>query len=191
MTNRFLIGAAAAALLAGPASAQPNEAPHHWPALDRAQVEARVADRFARVDADRDGFVTRAEAEGARARFQAERQQRRGERRAALFARLDADGNGAISREEFSRPHPRAAGGGGEHRRMRGHPRRGHARMGERMGGGFGGQAFARLDADRDGRLSLAEATAARLQHFDRVDADRDGRISREEMQAAHERPTR
>jgi hypothetical protein len=188
MTKAFLIGAAAAALLAVPAAAQ-RDGPA--PAFDRAQIEGRIAERFQRVDADRDGFVTREEAEGARAGVRAQRQERRSERRAALFARLDSDRNGVISREEFERPQARANGERhaerGERRAERGE-RRGQRfahRRGGRMGGGFGGEAFARLDSNRDGRVSLAEATAARLQRFDRVDSNRDGRIDREEIQAA------
>ena len=187
MTKAFLIGAAAAALLAVPASAQ-QDGPA--PAFDRAQIEARIAERFQRVDADRDGFVTREEAEGARAGVRAQRQERRGERREALFARLDADRNGVISREEFERPQARANGERraerGERRAERGE-RRGQrfAHRRARMGGGFGGEGFARLDSNGDGRVSLAEAIAARLQRFDRVDSNRDGRIDREEIQAA------
>lgn len=46
---------------------------------------------------------------------------------------------------------------------------------------------FARLDADKDGRISRAEATKGpRLsRNFDKVDADRDGYVSRAELSAA------
>ena len=196
MTKPLLTGARPPPFLAGPAASQPQQRPS-GPALDRAQIEARIAQHFQRVDANRDGFVTREEADGARTAMRAQRQERRGERRAALFARLDADGNGVISREEFERPQARAAGNPraerGERRAERGE-RRGQrfAHRGGRMGGGFGGEAFARLDSNGDGRVSLAEATAARLQRFDRVDSNRDGRISREEIQAVRgERPAR
>ena len=44
----------------------------------------------------------------------------------------------------------------------------------------------------RDGRISLAEATRARLERFDRVDQNDDGRITREEVQALRaQRPAR
>ena len=36
-------------------------------------------------------------------------------------------------------------------------------------------------DANSDGRVSLAEATAGALQHFDMIDANRDGRVTPEE----------
>ena len=60
------------------------------------------------------------------------------------------------------------------------------------QGGAFAPRAFARIDADRDGRISLAEATRFRLERFDRVDANDDGRITPEERQAIRaERQTR
>jgi hypothetical protein len=186
MKKSVFFGAAAAVLLAAPAVAQPQR--DGGRVIDRAQFESRVQAMFARIDADRDGFVTQAEAEAARAAVRAQRQEQRGERRQALFARLDADGNGVISRAEFEAPRgPRAGGERGE-RRAQGFHRRGPglAGRGQRGGmqGGFGAQGFAGMDADRDGRVSLAEATRARLERFDRLDANDDGRISRDEVQA-------
>jgi hypothetical protein len=204
MKNLIFLGVAATAMIAGSAIAQPGQGPART--IDRAQVEGRVAAMFARVDANRDGFVTQAEAQGARTAMRAQRQERRGERREAAFARLDADRNGVISREEFTVPRARAEGdraGRGERRAERMERRRARfanrggrgmrGGMTGRMGGGFGGgQAFARMDADRDGRISLAEATRFRLERFDRVDTNDDGRISREEIQAVRaERPAR
>lgn len=190
MKKIALLGAAAAALLAGPAAAQPRQ--DRARVMDRAQIEQRVGAMFARVDADRDGFVTQAEAQGARMAMRANRVEQRGERREAAFARLDADRNGSISREEFMAARGARAGGGqmGDRREMRADrmERRGERRgmRGQRAGmrGGFGGQAFARMDMDRDGRVSLAEATRARVEHFERMDRNDDGRISPDERQA-------
>jgi hypothetical protein len=56
-----------------------------------------------------------------------------------------------------------------------------------RMGmGGFGGRLFEMADANKDGRVSLAEAQAAALAHFDRADTNRDGQITPEERSKAH-----
>ena len=49
------------------------------------------------------------------------------------------------------------------------------------------GRMFDMADANRDGRVTAAEAQNAALQHFDRVDANRDGTISPEERQRARE----
>lgn len=198
MKKLIFVGIAGVALASGAALAQPRQGEGRT--IDRAQVESRVAAMFARVDANRDGFVTQEEAQGARQAMRAQRQERRGERREALFARLDTDRNGVISREEFTAPRARAEGGeraGRGERRVARMERRGgrgmRGGMRGRMGAGFGGgQAFARMDADRDGRVSLAEATRFRLERFDRIDANDDGRISREEIQAVRaDRPAR
>jgi Ca2+-binding EF-hand superfamily protein len=50
--------------------------------------------------------------------------------------------------------------------------------------------AFVKLDADKDGRISRAEAAKGpRLsRNFDKIDADHDGYVSRAELSAALER---
>lgn len=187
MNKLILAGAGLAALAALPAAAQlgpgaavtPRErAPAAQP-LTRAAVEARVQARFARVDANRDGFVTREEAQARRqGAFGEGREPRgelrrgRGEGRAAVFDRLDANGDGQLSRQEFD------AGAG----LRAGRPGRGGARLGGR---GFGGRGFAMLDADRDGRVSMAEARTRALQAFERADANRDGVVTPDERQVA------
>lgn len=177
-------GFAALAILPALAIAQQGPAPH-----TRAAVQAKVEAHFNKADADRDGFVTQAEAQAARAAFRADRREnraeRRGERRAAVFARLDANGDGAISRAEFAARPAREPGAMAERRAHRMERRGGgHARM---MGGGAMGRGFAMLDADKDGRVSRAEASTRALALFDRVDADHDGSISAEERRAAHQ----
>jgi hypothetical protein len=51
------------------------------------------------------------------------------------------------------------------------------------MRGRMGGAMLRAADANRDQRLSLAEAEAAALRRFDRVDINRDGRVTRDERQ--------
>jgi hypothetical protein len=194
MKKIILMGAAAAALIATPIFAQQARGGfERGQGVTRAQVETRVRDMFARVDADRDGFVTQAEAQalrGATRGNRAERRQAREERKQDRFARLDANRDGSISREEFfARPDRGDRAGRREARAERRAERQ--ALRAERRGnrGGFaarlgGGRLFERLDADRDGRVSLAEATRARLAAFDRADANRDGRVTREERRA-------
>lgn len=186
---------AGAALLAVPGLAQVATAPAPVPqdqaapkAHTRAEVQSKVAEHFARLDANRDGFVTKAEADAQRDRRRAEITERRVERREVRrehrFEQLDTNKDGSISRAEFDTAH--------EHRDARVAQRGGKrmARAMHRMGGmhAFGGHMFEMADADKDGRVSLQEAQAAALRHFDTADANRDGQISREERRQLRQR---
>ena len=187
MKKFVLAGAAAAVLVSAPAMAQQARGEFdRAQGITRGEVETRVRQVFARVDTNRDGFVTQAEAQAARQAFRANRQEQRQERREARFARLDTNRDGSISRAEFSARQERADQG--DRRELRAERR---AQRLERRGqrGGFaarlgGGRMFERLDTNRDGRVSLGEATSARLAAFDRADANRDGRVTREERRA-------
>lgn len=173
----------------------------------RDQVAAHVRDMFAKLDGNKDGYVTRDEAKAVHQAMAGGRrdkltrrfvQQRAGgERdRGAMFDRLDTNRDGSISRQEFmtrrhvpgtpegptrvtilqnGREAVEVAGGPGTPgvRAMRFH------RSGLAMG--MHGRMFDMADANRDGRVSLQEATAAALQHFDQADANRDGRLTPDE----------
>jgi hypothetical protein len=180
----FLIAGAAVVALAGitPIIAQTAQPPVSSPPArvakthTRAEVQSRVATRFAKLDTDRDGFVTQAETDGLIAQHEArraERAQKRTGRRdpAKAFDRLDANKDGAISRAEFAaapRPDRKRPPRGGMHR-------------------GAAGGMFGMSDVNRDGRVSLAEAQQAALQHFDQADSNRDGQLTREERRAARQ----
>jgi hypothetical protein len=138
-------------------------------------VQARTA-RLTVLDADRDGSVAPAE---IRARMQAARAGRVETR----FAALDADKDGQISRAEFAAARPQRAdaarpGRGDRGYRMARHagrgPDRGQARRARLMARppvviaevqARAAAAFARLDADKDGFLTVAEARAGRGEH--------------------------
>jgi hypothetical protein len=184
MKTMLFAGAALAAIAAFPVQAQPDQGgPGRFAQPQtRAAVQARVQERFARADANRDGFVTQDEISARAEARRGERQERLGERRGQRFEQLDTNHDGSISRAEFDSPR---AGPGGERRGQRFAHRGG--RGGGMMMGGFGGRAFAMMDSNRDGRVALAEAQSAALQRFDRVDSNRDGTISLEERQAARE----
>jgi EF hand domain-containing protein len=169
-------------------------------AMTRDEVVRHVRGQFARLDANRDGYVTREEADSARSRMMgamhAGIEQRLAGRgigpdRAAVFDRLDANHDGNISRQEFMAAQPRLQ----ERRAMIMHTRSDAAPgapvtgMKMRMHGmaaGFGGRLFEMADANHDGRVSLAEAQQAALQHFDRADLNHDGTLSPEEREQAH-----
>jgi Ca2+-binding EF-hand superfamily protein len=211
MKKIVLVTALAAAAAAAPAFAQPP-APIAPPApgagfqrghmarpTTRAEVQQRIQRLFARVDANRDGVITRDEIEAARA-LRGNRQglrgqgmsgqrgamrdpARRGER---MFARLDANHDGVITRGEFDaamaarQQRMGARGDMGPRQGMGGGAHLGRAGM-----GGFRGQMFDRMDLNHDGRVSIQEATSAALQAFDRADTNRDGIVTPEERRAA------
>ncbi len=123
---------------------------------DRAHGPERRAERisamFDRFDADKDGVITEAEIEAARAtrlaaadtngdgalsaeEFTARAVARAAERAAGMFARLDADGDGKLSDAEMQ-------------------PRR--------------GGMMAWLDADKDGTITRDEAMSAKRGHHGR-----------------------
>lgn len=192
--KKFVIGASLAVLVAVPALAY-QAAPH--PGKDRVvtrtEVEAKVKEQFARLDANKDGVVTLDE-------IKADRQARMKERADRLFERLDTDKNGQLSRAEFDArlanmgekmaerrqeggPGHRGEGMRGEGHRGGGEGMRGGHRWGR--GGGMDGRWYAAVAATKDGKITLAQATATRLAWFDKIDTNKDGKITPDERKAA------
>ena len=220
MHKLLLGGAAAAAILAiAPAVAQPvppvAPAPPAAPQIQmqfqrmpmreetRDQVVQHVREMFARLDTNRDGFITRDEADAAKQKMAGDIRTRFAQRlaergpgtpdRGAAFDRLDTNHDGMITRDEFvsAQPHINqrqviimrqgadgATGAPGEPGMMRMHG----------MGMGMHGKMFEMADANRDGRVTLKEMTDAALRHFDMADANHDGRITPEERMQMHQR---
>lgn len=174
--------------------------------MKRADVEAMVKEHFASVDINKDGAITREE-------IQQGMQQHRAERLDQMFKAMDADSNGSISRAEFDAAHqdkagapyggmkhdmgagPMGAGPGsmgagpgpmaGGHKGPMAHDGMGHHGKGHRM---MGGQMLERADANKDGKVTLVEATSSALAHFDEVDTNKDKTITPEERRAFHEK---
>jgi len=91
--------------------------------------------------------------------------------RAARMAAIDADGDGIVTREEMIA---------------------GHSAMAAERATKRAGEMFDRMDADGDGKVTVAEAmTAPRGRGmdamFDPIDADGDGVITKAEAEAARE----
>ena len=184
--KKLAIGASLAALIAIPALAFQATPPAGKDRVEtRAAVEAKVKDHFARMDLNKDGVVTQDE-------IKAGRDARMKERADQRFAALDTDKNGQISRAEFDagrgqgRERFAERRGGGEHDARHGGHHRGDRMGGHRWGGGDrGGNWFAMMDANKDGKVTLAEATANRLAWFDKVDTNKDGTVTSDERRAA------
>ena len=179
-----ILAATALAVTAGLALAQPpaGARPDRNADVTRQQVIERVEQRFARMDANDDGRFTPEEA-------RAMHEQRRERMADRMFERLDADRDGSVSRAEFDQSRAQRAERRAERMAGRGDgPRRG-TRMHRRGGQGmrsmrmFGEQGFVtreqmqeralarfdRLDADRDGTVTVAERRQAREQMRERI----------------------
>ena len=189
--NKLLIGGAvllASAAAIAQVAPVPTSAPQGKAAKvhTRAEVQAKVAEHFARLDTNRDGAVTKAEADAARTAFRAQFAERREDRREQAFERIDSNRDGAISRAEWD------AQAAQRQQRIASHDREGDGRRDGRMFRGgmhsLGGQMFEMADANKDGRVTLQEAQAAALRHFDMADANHDGQITPDERRQVHER---
>lgn len=135
-----------------PAASPPQPEP-----IARANFILTMDAEFKKMDADKNGSLTRNEIEAfQRATALLAAQQRN----AALFQALDKDQNGQLSAAEFGGlpmnvPQPNAA------------------------------QELAQVDTNRDGKVTMVEFRAGKLVNFDRMDADKDGVVSPAEMRAA------
>ncbi len=206
--KEFLIGAggivlAGAALAQAPVAAPaPPAVPHVAPMAERVQtrdeVVGKVREHFAQLDANKDGFLTKTEADAGREIFRKRIVEKMGDKQhlrrhverrdpAAAFGRLDTNKDGSISLEEFTKGHEMRierrvelkdgkSGAQGAPEGMAHRMRRHH--MGGMM---MGGHMFETADANKDGRVSLQEATDSAVRHFDLADANRDGRITPDE----------
>ena len=124
--------------------------------IPRAQFLVVMDQEFRKMDADKDGKLTRAEVESfQRAAAVAEAAQRN----RALFAQLDADRNGQLSPAEFLKVTVPAAV---DIRPM-----------------------FAQHDPNRDNIITLVEHRTVKLSRFDAIDTDKDGTASVAEQRAA------
>lgn len=166
MTRKIVIVSGIGAIaIAGIAIAQPGASARMGQDTTRQQVIDRTDARFARLDENRDGRVTPEEARAARERHRQERADR-------LFERLDANDDGSVSRDEM----------------REGHGRRGGMRMARRGGpDGPGGRMRGMRGFGEQGFLTREQMRERALARFDRLDADRDGTVTMAERQAARE----
>ena len=199
ITGALLAAASTASLAQVAPSPVPAPTPR-WAGAQRAETRAEVVQRtqalFARLDRNRDGAITQDELAMA------------GDRRpgapgmmppppppppppggpagpgaAGMFDRVDLNHDGVITRDEFAQAHARMAA---DHAAPGPGPMARHgARADGREQRGMGGRMVMMADANRDGRITLQEMTAAALQRFDRMDLNHDGTVTPEERAQA------
>ena len=128
--------------------------------LDKADRDARMAERFKTLDTDGSGEVSLAEMTAAREARQAKRAER-------MSMRAEA-GQGAPGGREGGKWRGKRGGHGGGH------------------GGGMRG-GMMRIDANKDGAITLAEFEAGALERFKRQDTNNDGQVTKAEREAARE----
>jgi Ca2+-binding EF-hand superfamily protein len=139
-----------AAAPAAPAAAGPVPVP-------RADFLATMDSEFKRMDANKDGILTRKEVEDYQHAVALRAAQ---ERNVALFLMLDKDKNGTLTPAEFAdlpmnMPEPNSAA------------------------------VFTQTDLNRDGQINIVEYRTGKLSAFDRMDTDKDGVVTPAEMRAA------
>jgi len=170
----------------------------------RDDVVAHVREMFAKLDTNKDGFVTREEADAAHQAMAGEMREKFAKHfadggmphpdRGAMFDKLDTNKDGSISRQEFMSAKPdvrehvfvmRNGEGPAEINSDPGHPGMRVMRL-HAMDMGMHGRMFESADANHDGKVSLQEMTNAALQHFDSADANHDGKLSPDERMQMH-----
>ena len=156
MSHPLLVTVSAIVALASASAVNAQAKPAANPTLPRAQFIADMDSEFRKMDADKNGQLTRTEIEQYQ-KLQAVAQAQ--SRNRALFAQLDTDKNGQLSPAEFAKiatPAPAASGQ----------------------------PMIARMDSNRDSQVSLVEHRTATLANFDRLDSDKDGYVTAAEMKA-------
>lgn len=165
-----------AALIAVPVLAAPAAGDRNA-TQTRAEVQTRAAEKFAKLDVNKDGKLDASD-----------RAAKRSEMQAKMFERLDANKDGSISKAEWDQHSADRAAKRGEKRADAGAERGPRGHHGKRGGhGGHGGMMMARADANGDKAITLAEFQTAALARFDAADANKDGKVTPEERAAQRE----
>lgn len=124
--------------------------------VPRAIFITTMDEEFKRMDANKNGVLTRKEIEDFQRAAATLAAQRRNQQ---LFAELDKDRNGVLTAAEF-------------------------ASLPMNMPPVNAAPVLAQTDGNRDGQVTLVEYRTGKLTNFDRMDADKDGVVSQSEMRA-------
>lgn len=145
---------AVALLASAPALAQATTATTET-TMPRAKIVANAELEFGKVDANKDGQMSRPEIESFQRTTLTARISTRNK---AVFTALDSDKNGQLSAAEFAK--------------INGDPPKPDA------------SEVLKIDTNKDGQISLAEHRTATTATFDQVDGNKDGVLTAAEVQA-------
>ena len=203
-----VVGMAPALAQTAPAKPAATAKPAAAKPLTRADAAQKAQQHFTRLDTNKDGFLTKAEADAAAHATHERVEQRLDKRGDSMFARLDANKDGKVTRTEAETVFAARKGAGKSAKaaptwdkfasRLDAnkdgaisnaefdavHSKRADRVADRRSSRGLAGQAFATADTNKDGRVSLAEATATATAQFDKADANKDGTLTRDELRA-------
>jgi Ca2+-binding EF-hand superfamily protein len=97
------------------------------------------------------------------------------------FNQTDTNRDGAITQEELKASFEKKKA-----ERQQRPNKKGHAKHDKGKKHHKRGDFFAKIDANKDGKISRSEATKMADQRFARLDKNSDGAVTQEEMRAAH-----
>jgi Ca2+-binding EF-hand superfamily protein len=193
-------------------SAQPAPKARTPQPVTRATVQARIAKAFAKLDTNHDGFITKDELSA----IDAQREQKIEQRAqkfdpSKAFARLDANHDGKITTAEAQAARSQAKGAQpaqppaaftgalarADSNKDNVITRAEFDTLGQQIKarmekaavatGGMADRFIAKLDTNKDGKVSLAEMQQSALAQFDRLDLNHDGTITPQERQQARQ----
>jgi Ca2+-binding EF-hand superfamily protein len=154
MMVRFSLIAAGVLIASAAASQAPKQ-------VSKTDFTKNLDARFAAIDTNKDGQLSKAEIAAAEAKALQRAQAAEQQRLEAEFRKLDTNHDNQLSLAEFkaAMPAPRLAESPD--------------------------QMLAALDTNKDGKISAAEYRAPKLANFDRADANHDGILTAQEAAAA------
>ncbi len=157
MITRFSLVIAGFAFASAAGAQAPAKAPKQ---VTKAEFQQNVDSRFAAVDTNKDGLLTREEIAAAQAKALEQARAVESRRLEAKFKKLDTNKDNQLSLAEFKASEPAI-------------------RTSETAD-----QMLAQLDTNKDGKINAAEYRAKPMANFAKADANHDGILTAQEIAA-------